>query len=151
MDLDSLTRRPFDRLCEHQGFSTRHSDHDHRLTNGVMGGSPGGAFGRAWDWILSHDVPEKVPRCHYGPDLMTRLFDDPPDDFTILPWAYFYPLHCGERKRADEYAATTPARREVILAALSDRWPNLPDGPFAVHLWGCQGSSQVEIPQQWIV
>ena len=153
MDLDSMTRRPFDALCEHPAFSTRHADNDHRLTNGVMGGHAGGdgAFARAWDWILSHDIPDKVPRCHYGPDLMTRLFDEPPDDFTILPWAYFYPLHCGDRKRADEYAAATPARREAILMSLSDRWPNLIDGPFAVHLWGCQGSSHVEIPDQWTV
>lgn len=151
MDLDSLTRRPFVGLCELQAFSTRHSERDHRLTNGVMGGGPGGAFGRALEWVLTHEAPEKVPRCHYGPDLMTRLFDAAADDFTILPWGYFYPLHCGERKLADAYAAADHAGRETILAPLAaERWPTLTGGPFAVHLWGCDGSSHKGIKKQWI-
>jgi hypothetical protein len=143
MDMDSMTRRPFDALCEHQAFSTRHSNSDHRLTNGVMGGRPGGAFTRALEWVLDHPAPERVPRCHYGPDLMTRLFDEPAGDFTILPWSHFYPLHCGERKLADAYVAAKDFQaREAILAPLAaDRWPKAPLGPFAVHLWGCAGSS----------
>lgn len=152
LDLDNMTRRSFDALCEQRAFSTRHSDADHRLTNGVMGGGPGGAFGRALEWVIEHQAPEQVPRCHYGPDLMTRLFDDPPDDFTILPWAYFYPLHCGERRLAEAYAAAPDSRaREAILAPLAaERWPKLDGGPFCVHLWGCEGSSHKGIERQWI-
>ncbi len=33
MDLDSMTRRPFDPLCDHQAFSARHNNSDRRLTN----------------------------------------------------------------------------------------------------------------------
>ncbi len=148
MDLDSMTRRPFDALCEHPAFSTRHSEGDHRLTNGLMGGTPGGAFARALEWVIAHPGPEKRSRCHYGPDLMTRLFDTapPPDDFTILPWAYFYPLRCGDRKRADAYqAAPSVAARELLLDEVAHTWGDLTGGPFAVHLWGCEGSSHKEI------
>lgn len=148
MDLDSMTRRAFGPLCDHQAFSSRHNNSDRRLTNGLMGGGPGGAFGRALEWLTNRPGPARPPRCHYGPDLMTRLFDRVPplEDFTILPWAYFYPLGCGDRKRADAYAAaTSPEARDRVLDQVSQTWGELTGGPFAVHLWGCEGSSHKEI------
>ncbi len=145
MDLDSMTRRCFDPLLEYPAFSTRHDDSDRRLTNGVMGGN-GGAFSEALEWIIQHPPASKRQRCAYGPDLMTRMFDQPREGFKILHWSYFYPLHCGERELANKYAAADPARRETLLGGLSDRWlPHCSGGPFAVHLWGCEGSSHVRI------
>ncbi len=144
MDLDSMTRRSFDPLLAYPAFSTRHSEQDRRITNGVMGGFRG-AFSNVMDWLMNSQFPEKPRRCEFGPDLLTTHFDRQREDFEILPWSYFYPLHCGERGLADEYAAADFPGRERILAGVSDRWSGYGEGPFAVHLWGCDGSSHTEI------
>ncbi len=146
LDLDHVVRRSFEPLRTYEAFTTRHSDRDLRLTNGIMGGVKGGAFTRALQWVLSHSPPQpKVPRCHYGPDLMTRLFDPPPDDLAILPWAWFYPFGCAEKKRALQWAEAPPAQREKLLTEISDRFGDELAGPYTVHLWGVAGSSQAEV------
>lgn len=147
MDLDSLTRRSFDPLLCYPAFSTRHSDNDQRLTNGVMGGH-GGAFSEALDWIIQHPPASKRQRCEYGPDLMTRMFGKARDDFEILHWSYFYPLHCGERALADQYRSADEAGRNRILnqSGVYERWAqHCHTGPFSVHMWGCDGSSHARI------
>ena len=154
MDTDCVTLRSFDPLRRMvPAWTTAHHEAHSRLTNGVMGSVPGGAaFARC-----CRDIPAQHAamgrderqwgRCMYGPDMLTRLFTTRGnDDFKVLPWHYFYPWRFCERDTAHEFWRAPPERRAELLAEMSDRFMD-GERPYAVHLWGIEGSSQRPAPQ----
>lgn len=155
MDTDSVAVRAFDELRRGSAaFSAPHLGiPGSRLTNGLMGAVPRSrAFERcinavhdmaAGGWPA--DAQGRLPRCTFGPTLLTKLFSEDGDrDFTSLPWWYFYPFPTAQRDLAAEFQhATEPRRRELLNQA---RCPLPADArPFAVHLWGVDGSGHAKI------
>lgn len=151
LDLDHIVRRSFEPLRKYTAFTTRHSDGDARCTNGSMGAEAGGPFVRAMEFCVKIDPPKRrqnIDRCFYGPDLITRLYDQA-EDMTILPWAWFYPWQVSEKQTAERWAQASPAGRAQILSSIADRFAELPGGPYSVHLWGVAGSSHAKVPSEF--
>lgn len=149
MDVDSLTLRSLEPL-RHRGeaWTTRHNDEHKRLTNGVMGGVRGNrAFRRCLDEIgnLAEHLDRNRSmwrRCMYGPDMLTRLFSNAGDqDMTVLPWHYFYPWRYSEREEAHRFWKAGAEERRAMLHRIHKRF-TAGEWPYAVHLWGVDGSSQ---------
>jgi len=154
LDCDIVTLRSFDPLLGRGGaWTTKHPSTvggARRLTNGVMGAEPGcAAMEQACDEItrIAKNTPagQRFRRCEFGPTMLTRLFAD--GGMTILPHYYFYPwgLVGGEREQAHKFWHADEAERKQMLDCISDRFTD-GERPFAVHLWGVDGSSNEEIP-----
>ncbi|KKM66143.1 hypothetical protein LCGC14_1484190, partial [marine sediment metagenome] len=148
MDTDSVTLRSFEPLrSKAQAWTTKHNDGHTRPTNGVMGSVPGSvAFRRALEGIEARHArmvrDDSWARCMYGPDLLREVFTDNGDqDLTMLPWHYFYPFPYPERGAARDFWTSDEARRTAMLVSISERFAD-GERPYAVHMWGVEGSSQ---------
>lgn len=149
LDTDAIAIRSFDPLLKLPGvtaFTSPHNNGDARLTNGLMGSAPkSAAFARCMRYIEESDPPMRGPalqrRCYYGPDMLTELFKTLKEPgMTVLPWHYFYPYTYDERQQAAQCWRSDPATRVALVDELRTRFS---DGvaPFAIHLWGVDGSS----------
>lgn len=149
LDTDAIAIRNFEPLLNLEAFTSPHNDNDKRLTNGLMGSAKGSpAFAYLVDWICKWDPPmrrEKLAkRCYYGPDMLTEVFiQEKTPGMTVLPWHYFYPYTYDERGRAAECWRSDPSTRLALVDELRSRFS---DGvpPYAIHLWGVDGSSHKE-------
>lgn len=145
LDTDVLAVRSFEPLLEcGPAFTTRHSDKDKRLTNGVMGAEPGCRAMQICSEYLGIVVKgPPVERAGWGPGMLSYLFGNANarhrDELKVLPWHYFYPLLISEKELCAEFLVATAERREEILATVHDRYDGQP--PYAVHLWGALNSS----------
>lgn len=151
MDTDSVTIRSFDPLRQRGlAWTTNHNDQHKRLTNGVMGSVRGSrAFERACDHIAMfnahRDKTTRIVRCAYGPNMLLDLFGGDGDtDMTILPWHYFYPWQFCDREVAATFWKSDTDERHTMMTGLRARNPGW-DMPYAVHLWGIDGSSKREV------
>ncbi len=154
MDTDSVTIRSFEPLRRgHSAFTTCHLAWGNRLTNGVMGSVPRGrAFARCVRHIgqrartgWPRDKHGQLPRCSFGPTMLTELFTEQGDgDMTILPHWYFYPFRTTDRGMAMEFWHAGEERRRELLGQLGE---SIPDGqiPFAAHMWGVDGSGHTPV------
>lgn len=150
LDTDTIAVKRFDALLGLDAFTSAHSDHDRRLTNACMGSAPGSeAFRACIDYIEKSEPIVKhgqVRRCYYGPDMFTELFAgrSPRPGMTVLPWHYFYPYMYDERAKAHQCWKATPDARRTLLNEMRARYV---DGvsPYAIHLWGVEGSSHREV------
>ena len=148
-DTDSITLRSFEPLRRHgQAWTTRHNDDHKRLTNGVMGSIVRSrAFARCVQFVATaHEEmlrgARAWARCMYGPDMLTELFTrDGDGDMTLLPWHYFYPWRYVERETARAFGRADDEERRALLDSVADRFID-GESPYAVHLWGINGSSQ---------
>lgn len=81
-------------------------------------------------------------RIAYGPDLLTRLFENGPEGVSILPKHYFYAI--PDRGTTHRFWRSDSAGRAEILAPLRNSFSDDQE-PYAVHLWGVEGSSQRKV------
>lgn len=146
IDTDAVCLRSFDPLREYDFWTTRHSDQDARLTNGVMGSAPKSEGSEAcFRYVLDNDPPSPLPRCYYGPTMLTELFDhQKKPGLTVLPHHYHYPYPWNERETARALWTSDDDTRHNMLATIKGRFT---DGeyPFSVHLWGVNGSSHAKV------
>ena len=88
------------------------------------------------------ELPEPPRRITYGPDLLTRLFAEDREELTVLPLHYFYAI--PDRETTHEFwHANSLKRAEIMKRCESTFTDNEP--PYAVHLWGVEGSSQRKV------
>lgn len=151
MDTDSVTVRSFEPLRKTTpAWTTQHHGGASRPTNGVMGSVPGSpAFLRCLNYIEMRHLRNKRDggwaRCQYGPDMLRDVFtDNGDDDLRMLPWHYFYPFPYPERGAARDFWSSDSHRRGKMLDSIEERFTD-GERPYAVHLWGIDGSSKREV------
>lgn len=140
LNTDLIACKSFDplRLVETWGsaWTTLH-DGTAILTNGCMGAI---RYSNAFSRCI-HEIPritpetQRRPRTRFGPGMLTRLFGpEGDDDMCILPWQFFYPWPWREREKARAFWKAPGVERDRMLKEKKIR-------PYAVHLWGIDGSS----------
>lgn len=149
-DTDIVALRLFDRFLNHSFFLAPSLPEGHtkpHLNCALMGSEP---QSRAILAVLdecvrfaAEDAPPK--RIAYGPDLLTRILADGSSGATILPLHYFYSI--PDRSTAHRFWKGTADERERILNAFRTTFTD-DEEPFAVHLWGVDGSSQRRVMDQ---
>jgi len=144
LDCDVLTLRSFEPLRRYEAFAARQCDG--RVNIAVLGSVAGGV---ATDVIL-RAVREVArggggKRTKYGPSLLTALFgrSGGARHVSVLPEHYFYLFRWhreSERNEAHRFRRADAAERRRMLDAVAERITD-PVAPYAVHLWGVDGSS----------
>ena len=127
-------------------WTTPHKGLTGRLTNGAMGAIRGAPFfRRAVDRIVEIDTAvangqRPWARCQYM-DHLTALHAEDDSQLNVLPADRFYPWWYTDRDRAAAFWKAGEAERQAMLRSIRDSFT---DGrpPFAVHLWGIEGSSK---------
>jgi hypothetical protein len=147
LDTDIVILRAFDPLLKHSFFLAPCHPEGHtqpHLACGLMGSE---RDSRPSQMILTacreRAAKAGVPRrISYGPDLLTILFDGTVPSVSILPLHYFYAI--PDRETAHRFWHADPATRAEILLPFR---PTFSDGeaPFALHLWGVEGSTQRKV------
>jgi len=154
LDCDTVAIRSFDPLLIWASpWTTQHPPTvggARRLTNGVMAGVAGGpTMTQACEEIarIARESKGRFRRTEFGPAMLTRLFSD--GGMMLLPHHYFYPwgLLKGEREKAHAFWHAGEADRQQMLHGISKRFTD-GEPPYAVHLWGVDGSSDAEIPPE---
>ncbi|MBX3437906.1 MAG: hypothetical protein KF861_10480 [Planctomycetaceae bacterium] len=150
LDCDVVTLRSLEPLLKERFFLAPCQPTGHtrpHLACGLMGSVPGSRAARriVEACIQRASQPEPPRRITYGPDLLTALFPADDDDLTILPRHYFYAI--PDRETAHAYWHAEEAGRAEIMQRFE---PLFSDGvpPYAVHLWGVDGSSQRKVTDQ---
>ena len=148
LDCDVLTLRSFEPLRRHEAFAARQCDG--RVNIAVLGSVAGGV---AMD-VLLRAVREAVrtdgaKRTKYGPALLTNLFGDSgrTHHLSVLPEHYFYLFRWhrdSARNEAHRFRHADTSERQRMLAAVDERITD-PVAPYAVHLWGVDGSSHRKV------
>jgi hypothetical protein len=148
LDTDIVTLRNFDSLLKHEFFlapclPTGHTQP--HLACGLMGGVPGSRSAlRILDACRSRAMlPDPPRRITYGPDLLTSLFAVDCAGLTVLPQHYFYAIPDRETTHAF-WHADSDERQRIMKQFEPDFTDEEP--PYAVHLWGVEGSSQRRVP-----
>jgi len=135
LNTDLITRKSFDPLRKKGPAWTTLHEGSKKLTNGCMGAiRHSNAFMRCLARIPKiTPETERRPRTRFGPSMLTGLFTENGDsDMRILPWSYFYPWSWREREKARAFWKAPEAARIEMLGKKD---------PYAVHLWGIDGSS----------
>lgn len=148
-DTDIVTLRSFEPLLNHAFFLAPCMPTGHtqpHLACGLMGCVPSSRAARRIVAGCRQRAAEAEPprRITYGPDLLTSLFSAPTSDLTILPLHYFYVI--PDRETAHAFWKAEEVERAGIMRRFQ---PQFTDGapPYAVHLWGVDGSSQRKVPE----
>ncbi|MEZ6032075.1 MAG: glycosyltransferase [Planctomycetaceae bacterium] len=147
LDTDIVALRNFDFLLEHEFFLAPCQPTGHiqpHLACGLMGSIPGS---RSALRILEAcrkraELPEPPRRITYGPDLLTRLFAEDREGLTVLPMHYFYAI--PDRETTHEFWHADSFRRAEIMKRFESTFTDN-EPPYAVHLWGVDGSSQRKV------
>ena len=92
------------------------------------------------------ELPEPPRRITYGPDLLTRLFAEDREELTVLPMHYFYAI--PDRETTHEFWHAGDLQRAEILKRFESTFTDA-EPPYAVHLWGVEGSSQRRVPGEY--
>lgn len=147
LDCDVVTLRSFEPLLNERFFLAPCQPTGHtrpHLACGLMGSVPGSRAARriVEACRLRAAQPEPPRRITYGPDLLTSLFSAGDDDLTILPLHYFYAI--PDRETAHAFWHSDEAGRAEIMERLQPQFSNNV-APYAVHLWGVDGSSQRKV------
>lgn len=148
MDTDILPLRSFNELLGHQFFLAPCLPEGHtrpHLNCALMGceqRSPAiQSVLKECVRYASEGAPPK--RIAYGPDLLTRLFGNKPEEgVTVLPSHYFYAI--PDRTTTHRFWRSDAAGRAEILAPFRGSFSDDQE-PYAVHLWGVEGSSQRKV------
>jgi len=150
LDCDVLTLRSFEPLRRHEAFAGRQCDG--RVNIAVLGSVAGGV---AMDVVLravrETAATTGAKRTKYGPALLTDLFGDGGRSrhLSVLPEHYFYLFRWHreiERNEAHRFRQANTAERRRMLAAVNERITD-PVAPYAVHLWGIDGSSRRKVSE----
>lgn len=152
LDTDVVPLRQFDPLLEHTFFLApcQPEGHDRpHLNCALLGSRPGSdAINKILDACL-HRAAKSEParRITYGPDLLTALFEGGSAESTILPTHYFYAI--PDRQTAHRFWRGDNALRAELLAPFRAEFSDREE-PYALHLWGVDGSSQRRVSAQHI-
>ncbi len=120
--------------CQPEGH---HQPHLNCALMGSEQGSP--AISAVLEECVHYAAQEAPPkRIAFGPDLLTRLFSGGMDSVKILPEHYFYAI--PDRATAHRFWQGNPSERSQILAGFRESFIDDQE-PYAVHLWGVDGSS----------
>jgi hypothetical protein len=92
------------------------------------------------------ELPEPPRRITYGPDLLTSLFAEDRGGLTALPLHYFYAIPDRDTTHAFWHAGDL--QRAEILKRFESTFTD-DEPPYAVHLWGVEGSSQRRVPGEY--
>lgn len=151
LDTDIVPLRSFDSLLNHSFFLAPCLPEGHtrpHLNCALMGSlSESPEILSVLDECVRFAAKGLPPRrIAYGPDMLTRLFAGPvATNATILPSHYFYAI--PDRTTAHRFWHADTIEREQLLnpfrAAFTDE-----SEPYAMHLWGVDGSSQRQVPCQ---
>jgi hypothetical protein len=150
LDTDIVALRNFDSLLHHEFFLAPCQPTGHiqpHLACGLMGSIPGS---RSALRILEScrkraELPEPPRRITYGPDLLTSLFAEDRGGLTVLPLHYFYAIPDRDTTHAFWHAGDL--QRAEILKRFESTFTD-DEPPYAVHLWGVEGSSQRKVTDQ---
>lgn len=141
MDTDIITLRNFDHLLKRRFFLAPCQPEGHtesHLNCALMGSVP---ESNAAERIITECLglsQDNLMRTSYGPVLLTCLFVDIISvDVSVLPSYYFYAI--PDRKTAYKFWRATSPERKRILSQFTD------EEPYAIHLWGVNGSSQQKV------
>ena len=151
LDTDIVALRNFDSLLHHEFFLAPCQPTGHiqpHLACGLMGSIPGS---RSALRILEScrkraELPEPPRRITYGPDLLTSLFAEDRGGLTALPLHYFYAIPDRDTTHAFWHAGDL--QRAEILKRFESTFTDA-EPPYAVHLWGVEGSSQRRVPGEY--
>ena len=150
LDTDIVALRNFDSLLDHEFFLAPCQPTGHtqpHLACGLMGSIPGS---RSALRILEacrkrSEMPEPPRRITYGPDLLTSLFAEDREGVTVLPLHYFYAI--PDRETTHEFWHSDAFERAEIMKRFEPTFID-EQPPYAVHLWGVDGSSQRKVTDQ---
>lgn len=151
LDCDNVAIRNFNPLLKHNFFTAPCMPEPHTVPHVACGLMGSIQYGTMAFCILTRvreiaRDPAKRDRKHFGPDLMTPLFEDARDlrsaCFTMLPMHYFYLLRT--RQEAADFVLGGPLDQDGILYRHESEYV---DGqlPFSIHLWGVNDSSTRQI------
>lgn len=149
LDTDIVPLRPFDDLLKHSFFLApcQPEGHDRPHLNCALMGceAKSAAMISVLDECHRYATQALPPkRIAYGPDLLTRLFaSTSSSEASILPSHYFYLI--PDRTTAHQFWRASPQEREEILSSFRTSFTDNCE-PYAVHLWGVEGSSQRQVP-----
>jgi hypothetical protein len=151
LDTDVVTLRRFDSLLNHEFFLAPCTPTGHtqpHLACGLMGSVPGSRSAlRILDACRSRAKMSQPPRrITYGPDLLTNLFAEDRAGLTVLPQHYFYAIPDRETTHAFWHADSD--ERQRIMKRFEPDFGD-EEAPYAVHLWGVEGSSQRRVPGEY--
>jgi hypothetical protein len=151
LDTDIVTVRNFDSLLNHEFFLSPCMPTGHmkpHLACGLMGSVPGSRPAlRILDACRSRATLADPPRrITYGPDLLTSLFAEDRTGLTVLPKHYFYAIPDRETTHAF-WHADSDERKRIMKHFEPDFTDEEP--PYAVHLWGVEGSSQRQVLREY--
>lgn len=149
LDTDIVPLRPFDDLLKHPFFLAPCLPEGHtrpHLNCALMGCEVESAAMKSVLEECNRYAAQALPpkRIAYGPDLLTRLFGNSTDPGTkILPLHYFYAI--PDRATAHRFWNASAQEREEIFSTYRASFTDNCE-PYAVHLWGVDGSSLRQVP-----
>lgn len=148
LDTDIVTLRRFDSLRDYEFFLAPCMPTGHtqpHLACGLIGSERGSRSAmRILDACRKRAVdPDPPRRITYGPDLLTSLFEIDRQGLTVLPLHYFYVI--PDRETTHEFWHANQTKRETIMEQFQPQFTDH-ESPYAVHLWGVDGSSQRRVP-----
>jgi hypothetical protein len=151
LDTDIVALRDFDALLSHEFFLAPCMPSGHtqpHLACGLMGSVAGSRSAlRILEACRSRAMlPDPPRRITYGPDLLTSLFSEDRDGLTVLPQHYFYAIPDRETTHAFWHADSE--ERQRIMKRFEPDFTD-EESPYAVHLWGVEGSSQRRVPGEF--
>lgn len=143
LDTDILTLRNFAPLLEHPFFLAPCLPEGHtrpHLNCALMGGRAGSRVMTETlaECVRIANAGEPIRRITYGPDVLTRLFENGKQDLTLLPSHYFYAI--PDRATAHHFWRSENPERDRLFSRFRPTFTDNEE-PFAVHLWGVNGSS----------
>lgn len=147
LDTDIITLRNFESLldcdfflapCQPTGHTEPH------LACGLMGSAAGSRpASKVLEACRQRAFKESEPRrITYGPDLLTDLFADDRSEVRILPLHYFYVI--PDRETTHRFWRANDSTRNGIMRSFESHFTDA-QPPYAVHLWGVNGSSQRKV------
>ena len=141
LDADMVTVQDFEPLRRHRAFACREATQ--RVNCAVVGSAAhGAAISRIVDQVRHVAGGKSTDRTRFGPTMLTDMWGrrgEGDRDLVVLPKHYFFPFF--NQKTAHAWWKGNRAERQQMLdKVLRDAPDSTP--PFAIHLWGVDGSSQ---------